>query len=140
MLKRITGCVVRIILMKGNHLLLVQGRRTAEHNHWELPGGKVGSEETYFESARRELREETGIALAKARTLVILDREKPHRTIAGQPIFWRHVLFQATDWYGPPTVPKNDDEITSVKWFHISQIPKLDEHTSWIFAHLARKN
>jgi len=44
--------------------------------YWDLPGGDLKPGETAFEGARRETREETGLALAKLRPINVWDFER----------------------------------------------------------------
>jgi 8-oxo-dGTP pyrophosphatase MutT (NUDIX family) len=60
---------VRCILRHEDRFLLVMHRHThkGRRARWGLPGGHVEARERYEDTARRELREELGIALAELR-------------------------------------------------------------------------
>lgn len=80
---------------------------------WVLPGGGVEAEESYRETAERELHEEAGIdatydGLAILTYLTIESGD--HRTTGVLPIF------EATADQ-PPTVDDPDDEISAARWF-----------------------
>jgi ADP-ribose pyrophosphatase len=52
----------KIVVLHDNQLVLVkQSRKGRPHPTYELPGGRVNSQESIIEGARRELREETGL-------------------------------------------------------------------------------
>ena len=48
---------------------------------WEFPGGKVDGAESELEALRRELREELGVEVEKARPLMRIDAVYPERSI-----------------------------------------------------------
>jgi 8-oxo-dGTP pyrophosphatase MutT (NUDIX family) len=49
-------------------VLLVESRRGG---HWELPGGVVGADESPYQAAARELRQQLGLAVTPGRLLVV---------------------------------------------------------------------
>ena len=55
---------VKVLVLRDNWVLLV---RTTYNRYWALPGGGVERGESYADAARRELREETGLAAADQR-------------------------------------------------------------------------
>jgi ADP-ribose pyrophosphatase YjhB (NUDIX family) len=68
----VTRTVVRAVVTgDGDRVLLV--RRSPGDRlglHWELPGGRLGEDETVAEAFARELEEETGLSLAGPPVLV----------------------------------------------------------------------
>ncbi|MBU4283620.1 MAG: NUDIX hydrolase [Nanoarchaeota archaeon] len=56
---------VYIFIMNNKKEILIQRKREnhIKLNRWEIPSGHVGSKESYEEAAKRELKEETGIAV-----------------------------------------------------------------------------
>lgn len=58
---------VKLVVCDGAGHLLLQRRRKDDRyqGFWELPGGRVRAGETLLAAARRELREETGLALLR---------------------------------------------------------------------------
>ena len=56
-------CVVPV-LEDGSIALIWQHRHPHGRTHWEVPAGRMHDDETPEETARRELREETGLAPA----------------------------------------------------------------------------
>jgi ADP-ribose pyrophosphatase YjhB (NUDIX family) len=67
--KPLTIGVRAIILDKEEKFLLVRHRGTTQ---WYLPGGQVNAKETLIEALKREIREETGIMIAKDSGIEIL--------------------------------------------------------------------
>ena len=50
--------------------------------YWEFPGGKQREGESSFEALARELKEELGVAVIAAETLIELTHEYPNRVVA----------------------------------------------------------
>jgi 8-oxo-dGTP pyrophosphatase MutT (NUDIX family) len=65
MTTRLAGCV--ILDEKGRLLLL--HRLSPDYDHWEIPGGKVESDEDTQAAAIRELHEELGVIVNTKRNL-----------------------------------------------------------------------
>ena len=55
------GCGAAIV--SNGHILLVKRRRPPERGCWNLPGGKVDHLERIEDAIRREILEETGLAI-----------------------------------------------------------------------------
>ena len=55
---------VKCLVLRAGRVLLV---RTTYERYWALPGGGVDRGESFADAARRELGEETGLALAEPR-------------------------------------------------------------------------
>ena len=60
---------VSCAVTRGDAVLLVRRGREPAKGRWGLPGGAVEAGETLLEAVRREVREETGIAIGEPRFL-----------------------------------------------------------------------
>ncbi len=65
---RVTG-----LLVEDDRILLVK-EHLRERTHWNLPGGRLEAGETMAEALRREMREETGLAVSVGDLLYVTDR------------------------------------------------------------------
>ncbi|WP_277458261.1 MULTISPECIES: Nudix family hydrolase [Methylococcus] len=97
---------VGVVEDAGGRILIA--RRPAEADQgglWEFPGGKIEPGETPFDTLRRELMEETGIAVAGAEPMLVVRHNYPSRRVVldiwrvrrfsgvargclGQPVRW----------------------------------------------------
>lgn len=100
-----------IVYQSSSELLLVRHQGV---DQWVLPGGGVHSDETFRETAERELTEEAGIE-ADYDGLAMATRVElacgGHTTWGVMPIF------QARAKTTTPTINDPDDEIVAADWF-----------------------
>lgn len=80
---------VRAIVMKNNHILLIQSNR----GDFKFPGGGVENDESYEDCLKREVREETGYlhCMVGDKVGTIIERKKDE--------FEEDALFQMTSHY-----------------------------------------
>jgi 8-oxo-dGTP pyrophosphatase MutT (NUDIX family) len=99
--------------------------REAQTGQWQTIGGTVDPDESPWDAARREAREEAGV-------VVFLERL---RAAVGGPGYRVHypngdlcsyvpTVFDAVVESGAPT--PDDDEVHELRWFHPSEIAALD--------------
>lgn len=88
---------VGVVVLKGNAVLLIQRGQAPRAGQWSLPGGAQELGETVFEAARREVLEETGVAVAEPALLEVVDlidrdengRVRYHYTLVDVSADWR---------------------------------------------------
>lgn len=107
-----------LVYRPSGDLLLVRHEGV---DQWVLPGGDVEGEETFRETARRELREEAGID-ASYEGLAMLTRVEvrcdDHETWGVMPVFRARATTTET------AVADPDGEIGAARWFAPETVPE----------------
>lgn len=70
------------VVLDGDRVLLVRRALPPRQGEWSLPGGRLELGESLVEGAAREVREETGLAVAVGSVVEVFDRV--HRDEAGR--------------------------------------------------------
>ncbi len=110
MKKLMTLCIIH----KHPQVLLGMKKRGFGIGRWNGFGGKVSSEETIEDAARREVQEEAGIEIADFDKAGVIEFE-----FEGNPEVLEVHIFKSKDFLGKPI---ESDEMKP-KWFHIDEIP-----------------
>lgn len=123
-----------IVVLDEHKVLLVRRGRVPYAGLWSLPGGKTEGREAPRETARRELKEETGI---EADVEGVLDRV----TVTGPG----DAHYRLTVFYGRPTGGslKAGGDADSAEWVHLDEVETrhITEGTAeliWTAAHRLR--
>jgi 8-oxo-dGTP diphosphatase len=114
-------------------ILLIQRKRDPFAGHWAFPGGFVEEKETLEESAKRELKEETGISKLYLEQLYSFG--DPGRDPRGHTVTVAYyALVKLSDH-----APQAADDAKAVDWFPASRPPKLAfDHAKILEIALAR--
>ncbi len=108
--KLLTLCIIH----QHPKILLGMKKRGFGAGRWNGFGGKVSSEETIEDAAKREIREETGIEVRDLDKVGIIDFE-----FRGNPEILQVHIFRSDNFLGEPT----ESEEMKPQWFHIDEIP-----------------
>ncbi len=100
-------------------ILLIKRKNPPFQDQWALPGGYIEMNETSFEAARRELKEETALETSILFPLLVAD--KPERDPRGRTI--SHVFCSISS----PPFPKvvSGDDADDIHWFSLHSLPQL---------------
>jgi 8-oxo-dGTP diphosphatase len=101
------------VLLDDRRRVLITQRPAGKHlaGWWEFPGGKIRSAETPLQALGRELREELGITVKQARSLLTYTHDYPDRRVN------LHV-WQVTEFAGRPA--GIEDQL--LQWVAVSEL------------------
>lgn len=115
----------------GPEVLLIQRGREPFAGHWALPGGFLDMQETLEESARRELREETGLEIDE------LQAVGPFSAVERDPR-GRVISFVFAANFGGEQLIVAGDDARNAAWQPLGHLPPLAfDHEQMIHAALA---
>lgn len=108
---------VALAIPVENDRVLVARRATGVHlgGAWEFPGGKLGAGEDPAAAARRELREETGLAAERLEPLLVTDHAYPDVAL-------RFHVFTARELSGELRI----DESREHAWLSPAELVRLE--------------
>ncbi|MCX7304621.1 MAG: NUDIX domain-containing protein [Hyphomicrobiales bacterium] len=107
---------VSIAIQRNDTLLLVRRGRRPSQGYYAFPGGRVEAGESLEEAVRRELAEETGLAVETLSALVRLQ-------VAGDDIDYDLQVFFAHYAGGEPVA---DDDAEEAAFFTLADMQQLD--------------
>lgn len=116
------------ILTAGTGLLVFNDRNEVlmqlrtDYNAWGFPGGAMELGESFEETAKRELYEETGLIIEDMKMIDILSGKDTFRTYPnGDQLYDITAVFEIRKFSGEPKV--SDDESKELKWFSLENLP-----------------
>lgn len=109
-----------IIKNKQNEILLQQ--RKHPHGYWGLPGGLMELGESTEETARREVKEETGLELGELKMIdVISGAENFVKAENGDEFYMVTVVYETEEFSGSITF--DTSESLDFQFFKVNQLP-----------------
>ena len=112
---------VGVVVWRGDRVLLIKRGKPPRQGQWSLPGGAQKLGETLAETARREVREETGIDVDLGdiiATLDLIDRDE-----AGQ-VRHHYTLIDFVAEGQEETLQAGDDA-ADARWFSREEVDQL---------------
>lgn len=103
---------VGVVVWRGDRVLLVRRARPPQAGEWSLPGGGQELGETLVETARREVAEETGLAICPTGVLTAVD--SIHRDDAGRVRFHYTLIDLVAEWRAGEAEAR--DDVSAVRW------------------------
>lgn len=110
------------VLIHGAEVLLIERAHRPGRGLWALPGGFLDADERLLDAALRELQEETGIALPKARCRAAPWRvfDAPRRDIRGRTVTHAFLFHLPQD--EPRPEPRAADDAARAAWRAIEDL------------------
>jgi ADP-ribose pyrophosphatase YjhB (NUDIX family) len=115
---------IGIAVLRPGAALLVRRGRPPNLGAWSLPGGAQELGETAEEAARRELLEETGLAVGPL--VLAANVDSIHRDPDGRVQFHYTILDFAARWEGGKAVAGGD--VSAVAW---AEFDRFDDYALW---------
>lgn len=123
----IVGSTIIVINKDGKILL----QKRSDSNDWGLPGGAMEPGESFEETARRELFEETNIKCRDLQFLQIFSgKEFYYKYPNGDESYNVIALFMVNEFEG--SLGMNDDEGLDLNYFSINNFPNLEKRAKII--------
>lgn len=115
----VCGCGCLIFDDQGRVLL----QRRDDDNSWGNPGGSMNVGETIYETAQREVLEETGLEVDNLEIFHIYSGEEQHHFYPnGDEVYFVNIVFKTNTYKGE--LKPQDHESLELKFFHIKDIPE----------------
>ncbi|NDI35765.1 NUDIX hydrolase [Chengkuizengella sediminis] len=124
----LTGSVV-LVINKNNELLL----QHRSDGGWGLPGGLMELGESLEDTARREVKEETGLEIGELELLNVFSGPEYYFKVPnGDELYSVTAVYLTHDIKGNIKIDKN--ESIDVQYFNINELPEglTDEYQSYI--------
>ncbi len=118
---------VGLFVFNEENKVLMQLR--TDYNQWGFPGGAMELGESFEETAKRELKEETNLDIKKMKMIKVLSGKDTFREYPnGDQLYDITAIFSILKFDGELKV--NDDESKQLAWFDINNLPKnITSHT-----------
>ena len=125
---------VRGIVMRGDRLLLVNAYGDGRFGLMCCPGGGVEKHASLPDNLIREIHEETGIAVAVERPVLVNEFHEPEAGFHQVEVFFRcHILAmpKGTDWHDPERVVTERRWVTREEFRDCRVKPSSLEEVVW---------
>ena len=113
---------IGVAVLRPDAVLLVRRGTPPALGQWSLPGGAQHLGETAEDAARRELYEETGLAVGELTLIGHVD--SIHRDAAGRIRYHYTILDFAAFWQGD--TPRAGSDVTEVAWAAFGDFDRFD--------------
>lgn len=108
--------IVGTVIVKNNKVLMVKEAKKECYGKWAFPAGHLEKNETVFEGALRETKEETGCTVKLERAFPIIVRNDNNMNIT---------MFHFLGNIVEETLSYNYDEILETKWIDIEELKNM---------------
>jgi 8-oxo-dGTP pyrophosphatase MutT (NUDIX family) len=120
-------CCAAVIILRNKNEILLQLR--SDNNLWGLTGGSIELGETLEEAGRREVFEETGLAIGKMEPFNVYSGKDFHYIYPnGDEVYIIDNIFVSDDYKGE--LKPDTAESKELKFFNINELPDKLHPTS----------
>lgn len=112
---------VGVIVLHKEEVLLVQRGKSPNKGQWSIPGGKQRLGETVFQTAHREIFEETGVKVEQLALVEVVDIIIPD--CEGKIRYHYTVVDFQGQWLSGEC--RSGDDAHAVKWFKLNELGSL---------------
>ena len=113
---------VGVVVWRDDRVLLIRRGQPPRVGQWSLPGGGQELGETVAETARREVREETGLELSALDFLTVVDLIEPASETGRYRYHYTLIDFVAE---AAPGEAEAAGDAAAVAWFDRASLPAL---------------
>lgn len=113
---------VGVVVWRDDRVLLIRRGKPPREGQWSLPGGAQELGETVADTARREVMEETGLALARLELLTVVDLVE--RTPDDGRVLYHYTLVDFVAEAAPGSATAGSDA-SGIGWFALSELEGL---------------
>ncbi|WP_042442970.1 NUDIX hydrolase [Azospirillum sp. B510] len=114
---------VGVVVWRGEHVLLIRRGKAPRMGQWSLPGGAQSVGETVFETAVREVREETGLEVVPTGIVTVVDAITPD----GQGRVHYHYTLVEVAAESAEGEPLGADDALEARWATADEAGELTE-------------
>ncbi|MCL6443845.1 MAG: NUDIX hydrolase [Alicyclobacillus sp.] len=110
-----------VIVIDPEGRILLQHR--TDNDCWGLPGGSMELGESFEETARREVLEETGLVLGKLDLFTVHSGQHAfYEYPNGHQVYVASVIYTTTEFTGELRLDMENESL-EIKWFHPTELP-----------------
>jgi 8-oxo-dGTP pyrophosphatase MutT (NUDIX family) len=110
-----------LVIISKDHRLLLEER--ADDHYWDFPGGSIEFNETALEAAKREVKEETALAVGEAQLLGVYSGPLTYYKYAnGDEVSGVDIVYYSSDYHG--TLQEQKEEVSTLRWFDLQNPPE----------------